>query len=90
MQVDTVVGAGDIDGRVAHARDVVLPALRGHHGFAGMTIAGDRGAGGLVVHTLWAREEDLRAGRVPPLWDGARTEVLEQVVAATAADPPAP
>ncbi|HVM65649.1 MAG TPA: hypothetical protein VMU14_12370 [Acidimicrobiales bacterium] len=90
MQVDTLVGAGDIDGRVAHARDVVLPALRGQDGFAGMTIAGDRVTGGLVVHTLWAREEDLRAGRVAPLWDGARTEVLEQVVAATAAGPPAP
>jgi heme-degrading monooxygenase HmoA len=86
-----MAGADDIDGRVVYARDVALPGLRQHDGFAGMTVAADRRGGGLVVHTVWAREQDVRAGTAAaPQWDNAMTEVFELVVAATAADPPAP
>jgi heme-degrading monooxygenase HmoA len=39
---------------------------------------------------LWTRDEDPRAAGLGSEWPGTVPEVFEQVVAATAADPPAP
>src|SRR5690348_6485681 len=60
-RITTVTGASDIDAGLALLRDETLPQLHQQHGFGGLSAAGDRAAGWVMVLSLWDSEADLRA-----------------------------
>ncbi len=100
VRISTVRGATDIDGGVAHIRDVVLAQLREQRGFRGLTVSAERAAATAAVLTEWDSEADLRASgeaaaearqQAQLLMGGdISVEVLEQVAGEVGAEPPAP
>jgi heme-degrading monooxygenase HmoA len=61
VRVNHVTGAQNIDDGVTFLREKVLPEVKGHKGFKGMTASGNRTTGDFGILGLWNTLEDLKA-----------------------------
>lgn len=61
VRITTIKGASDIDGGLALLRDQVGPQLQQQKGYRGLSAAGDRAGGVVVVLSLWESQADLDA-----------------------------
>ena len=99
-RVVTFTGANDIDAGVDFARERVVPMLREHKGYRGLTASADREAGLFAVLTLWdtAAERDATEGTLAPIRQEANdliggkvdVETFEQIASEVGDQPPAP
>jgi len=76
VRVNTATGASDIDGAIRFVEETVLPEVREHKGFAGLTVSGNRSTGDLSVLTIWETEADRDASE--GLSEKVRTEAVEK------------
>jgi heme-degrading monooxygenase HmoA len=60
-RITTVTGASDIDGGLAVLRDEAVPQMQQQKGFRGLSAAGDRAAGEVMVLSVWDTEAHLEA-----------------------------
>ena len=75
VRVNTVTGAQNIDDGVTFLREKVLPEVKGHKGFKGMTASANRSTGDFGILGLWDTLEDLKAS------DSAVSKIRQETIA---------
>jgi hypothetical protein len=100
VRITSVNGASDIDAGLTFLRDHVVPQMRQHKGFRGLSAAGDRPAGVVTVLSVWESQGDLdssesaadkaRGDAIRLIGGEVTVERYEQTVWEVGATPPEP
>jgi heme-degrading monooxygenase HmoA len=100
VRITIVTGATNIDGGIDYMKNEVIPGVRQHKGFRGISMSGDRAGGVVNILSQWETEADMtasesaiekvRADAVKVIGGTFTVEQYEQVVVEVNAPGPRP
>jgi heme-degrading monooxygenase HmoA len=77
VRITIVTEATNIDGGIEHIKTEVIPVLRQHKGYRGISISGDRTSGVMNVLAQWESQADMDASESAV--DKARQKAVEAI-----------